>query len=889
METRKRIKKSVITLVCVLLLASMVLTLVACDDKEDETLPTISIVTDPDGGAELSSGDEVTFLVSVSDNSAYTVYVDNEKLAKINGKKMQILKNPTVDTEIKLIVKVNRFPNYTKSVSFVVKAPATTPTLVISSKTPSGKKLKEGDTVVINATVSDGSEAIIDVSNTELASVSGNTVSIISTPEYTMPLTITAKLKDYPNVTAERKYYVSAVEKEGEIKGANGNTFTTALLKGLGGDNITVNGTITDVYIDGSDSSNNENNVYHSVVKMDTDKWYGEWYADGKEYNKIYDNYRKGTDATYTYTDNESNVNEGGHALERIYINKNNEVATKVESDSMSNPLIWENQHLWNHLSDMATDFNNKFVYDADNDVFTYEWYTVENNIVKVKDDSDYYLLTYLSYSLTPLLEDTLDEVSFKMENGAITKMIAKTETQTGDNGNVAYTTVELTFSDIGTTEITDPEVYRDTEDNQDLANAIAKMKEATNYTFDAKEIATVSPDYDSSDYDMSASTSASFPTTASKGTVGIVGRITSDAILLKETSEYQNYMDYQYKIEYDGYKQVTTDTYDYFTYDATQKKLVGKTQYAGTIADIIPQWNFSANVFKFDGDVRKVVDGKTVVYAVYVLRDSQIMGEIAKEFSMHSNAKNTVSSSAYQLTITVDTETGTVVSASYPYTYGSWFGYVETTYSDIGTTAFTDEFDGYQARVLPEWKDMSTDKYYYLHTSDLSKYACYNANAEGNDKYHKSGTCDHTADFAKIISDIYGLDATSDKFVSLATLRQIFGDGINAFYNYDDEKLADGTTDYTDYISLTTQAPNDYLDEKGNLQAGFADFEAKIKQVLTAAGFTYSDSGSDTTGGATGKSDRKMVFANSEITIKITNNHTRHFWIEIYNNEDYA
>lgn len=882
MEKRKFMKKGIVALVCVLVLASMVFTMVACDDK-GEDLPTITIETEPESGSELNAGDEVVFLVSISDNSPYSVYVDNEKLAKINGKKMQILKAPTIDTEINLTVRVNRLPNLTKSVKFVVKAPAVLPTLTMTSKTASGTRLKEGDKVVINATSTDGSEVLLNVSDTKLASVSGNTVSIIATPEYTQLLTITASLKDYPDITRERKYYVSAAEKDGEIKGKDGNLFTTDSLKKLGNESITVSGTVTDYYIDTENTANSVTNVYNTKIMMSDGAWYGEWYADGSTNNLIYDNYRRGDTADYSYVKDDE-VTTGGHALERIYIDKNNTVQRKVETDSMSNPLVWENQHLWNHISEMATDINSKFIYDAANDVFTYEWYIVENKNVIVKDQYDSYLLTYLAYSFTPFLEDTLDSISFKMENGEITKLLARTETQSG-NGKVAYTEVSLSFSDIGTTTVPEPETYEHVE-NSPLAKAIEKMKNANNYTFDAKEIATTTPDFDPSDYETSASASAFFPTFTNNGAAGLLGYITSDKILLRETTEYQNYKDYQFAYEYYGYNQVSADKYDYFEYDTTAKKLVGKKKYSGTIADVIPQWDFSADVFKYVGG-KKVLgaSGQIIEYAQYVLRDSQIIGEVAKEFSMHSNRKNTVASSKYQLSILVDLD-GNVVSTSYPYTYGDWFGYLETTYSNVGTTAFTDEFDGYEERVLPDWSDISTDRYWWKHTNSLKEYGCYDEDAKDGDKYHKVGTCDHTATFAKIIKDVYNMEAS--QFISMSTLREIFGDTINAFFSYKDETLADGTKVYTDYIDLTAQAPAMYLDEKGNLQAKFGELFNKIKTVMSNAGFTYNTGVSDITGGVLGTLDRKMVFSNDKLTIAFTNNHTRHFWIYIYNYGDY-
>ena len=69
--------------------------------------------------------------------------------------------------------------------------------------------------------------------------------------------------------------------------------------------------------------------------------------------------------------------------------------------------------------------------------------------------------MTYLSYSFTPMLEDTLENLYFKMENGQITKILAKTAEETGTNKNRAYTTIEFTFENIGETVVPDPAPYK--------------------------------------------------------------------------------------------------------------------------------------------------------------------------------------------------------------------------------------------------------------------------------------------------------------------------------------------------------------------------------------------------------------------------------------------
>lgn len=110
--------------------------------------------------------------------------------------------------------------------------------------------------------------------------------------------------------------------------------------------------------------------------------------------NKMVDYYRRSEKDGYR--DSYGNV---GHALERLYINKNNELASAIEKNYNSFPVLWEQQHLWNHLANLQI---TKFKYDAENDVYEYK--------ADLTQESDLYLMTYLSFSLTPVLSDTLDK-----------------------------------------------------------------------------------------------------------------------------------------------------------------------------------------------------------------------------------------------------------------------------------------------------------------------------------------------------------------------------------------------------------------------------------------------------------------------------------------------
>lgn len=899
METRKFIKKSVCTLVCLLVIASLFL-MVACDAKEngdniDKDLPVIRIQTDVTEGSVLTKGQEVSFMVLVSDDSPYTVSVSDESLAEIkpNSSKMKILKDVSVDTEIKLIVSINRLPSCTKAVSFWLKAPIILPTVQIqSSSKAENSRLDLNDEITFNAVSSDGSEIVLSVSDPTIASIDGNVVKIISQPQHETTLIVTAALKDYPTISVSRSFYVKAPVVSGQVVGANGNILTTALIQALGNKNITVNGTVTDVYVanDGSE----ERVEYKTTVKMDEGKWYGEWYAvpeAGITPNVIADSYRKG----------ESGIKDAsgtvGSAFDRVYIDKNNQVAVKRQTDGMSYPYLWESNHLWNHIGEFANNIEEKFVYNSDNDVFSYNWKRYGENGEEIIDNPyDAYLMTYIAYSLTPMMNDTFENFYFKMENGQITQILVKTLEQTSGSAR-AYTEVVFTFDNIGTTEVPNPSAYAEDSRNDALKNAIDKMKSVNSYTFSTEEIATQNPSYDDSDYTIEgaytssvdeASTAASFPVGSTTGTVGIKGKIVKDdAVLIVSTGKYEYTSDGEaaYHMSYYGYKKIDAETYDEFLYSTTTKRLEGTHQHKGDFNSVLPTWDFNVNIFKFNGSQTDAY-GKTVTK--YVLRDSAIMGDVAKEVCMHSNVNNTVASSQYPFEIAVDSD-GNVVYTSFPYSYSSYAGYCKTTYTKVNDTEFTDEFDTYAQRVLPEWDDIETDKYYYKHSNSMSDYGCYD---KTKDYPYHVGVCDHVATLDTIIEAVFGIDVSL--FPTMATFRQIFGDNIYTpyFFEYDETTLANGTKEYTDFVSFTAQAPKDYLDEKNNLSdAKFTELVAKMTSAFENAGLgiTMSTVNTDYSGGANGTSDRWVAFANENYIISINNNHTKYFWIEIHNIGDWT
>lgn len=221
METRKTLKKSVISFVCVLMVACM-LFLVACNDKGDDNLPSINITTSVEDGSIVTKGNKIQFLVAVSDNSPYEVSVDNEELAKLSGNTLIILKDATEDTEIKLTAKIKRLPNVSKTVTFKMTAPVQLPEIYMTSSKPENSRLEKGDKFTVNASSTDKSPVILSVSDKTLATISGNEITIIGEPAHDSTLVVTATLKDFESVTKSRTYYVKAPTVKGQVQGKDG-------------------------------------------------------------------------------------------------------------------------------------------------------------------------------------------------------------------------------------------------------------------------------------------------------------------------------------------------------------------------------------------------------------------------------------------------------------------------------------------------------------------------------------------------------------------------------------------------------------------------------------------------------------------------------------------
>lgn len=499
------------------------------------------------------------------------------------------------------------------------------------------------------------------------------------------------------------------------------------------------------------------------------------------------------------------------------------------------------------------------FEYNPESKIYTHQ--------LDVNNKSDLYLMTYFAYSLTPMLEDTLNSISFVVEGGKIISMYGETEvlydggatTDPKEASTMSYTRFEVNFSEVGTTSVPEMSNYNAPENVEYLQNALNNMKNVNNYTFTAVDTTTRAPVSDESDYELQSTSAKNY--VSSSGMVGLIGYVTEDAILLENTTKYSASMDGKdYKIEYTGYKQNADNTYQYFTYSSSDKALKGEQLFNGTLAKVLPDFEFSPNIFEFESDKTK----NNVTYYTFVLRDATITRDVAMQVSMHRNAKDGAASTSSTFKIVVD-DRGNVISTTFPYsiTFGTYIGYIETTYSDFGTTTIKEgAFDDYIDRVWNNsWSDFMCK--YYSAQMGVEVYHDENAQVVFNAVFP-----------TKVLP-------TPDMF------RNVFGDNLHIFYEYVAKEDAEGKIlkdengayilEYT-YIAINTEYL-DNLDENGRISDINEVFD-KILESFAVQGYVKDASNS---GSKYGNNYLTITNEAQNLEIVFESNGTKNIFIEIH------
>ena len=831
--------------------------------KAASEAPSIEITTQRN---TITYGEQISLNVVVSglENKAYGWVVSDTSLVKVDNNVLSVLKEVSVDTVVTIkAVSVENSSVYAEK-TITVKAPSSLGSITVSA---SQDTIAEGEEVLLSAVVTGLADTSYTwtVSHENLVKVEGNVLKLIGTVKVDTNVTITCVANADESVTKSKTIIVKAPIIAGQV-----GELTNAVLGEIANGSITFSGTVTDYYTDFNNSFNNTVNQYDSLVMMSDGRWYGQWNVSGKTANLMVDNYRRGE--TDGLKDAYGNV---GHALEKLYINLNNEVAAEIVKDYRSIPAVWEAQHLWNHLGNLTV---TNFIYSPDDQLYTYK--------VDEKDVEGLYLMTYLSYCLTPMLEDTLAEISFKIVDGHIVSIIARTEvlyygSDTQEEADaMSYTELILTPSYIGTTVVPEPARYDAPENAELLAQALQNMQALNNYKYSASDVTTYAPSGDGGDYEISASASSTGVTsklahrtnlisgvtsnavhnyTSSVGTVGEVGLVTQDAILIANTGKYSYGLDDKlYHTEYYGYKQNNDGTYDEFEYDSSVAALKGTRKVTGSLADILPRFQFSANIFEFVGTKGS---GDDITYT-FKLRATEATREIAMQVSLHSYAEDAEQSTNNTFTIVVD-KFGHVVSTTYSYNLsGVYFGNITTKYSDFGTTVIPeDTFDTYVPRA---WR------------TSWSEYVCkYFQPSHTGNSYEENAQTVFEHVFGEEVVNLPSPQIFLEAFDDL-----VFG----PFFDWRSKEV-DGVTVYTDYVSINVQSSE--FDENSVI----TNYEELMEELITALqeeGYVLDSANTDTSGGESGYGDRYVTLIKGNIQIVITNNRTKHLSIYFYHLGDW-
>ncbi len=771
------------------------------------------------------------------------------------------------------------------------------PAVTISIGAEAPNEIKKGEQVTLTVTITNTTNKKFEWSVTDsegkasdiLAVSKENVVTVEKDVTMSTAITVTATADADKTKTASHTFTVKP-NLSGEV-----GALTAAALEAVSGPNLTVSGTVTDYFEDLNYASNSYSTAYDTVVKMDTDKWYGAFNpSDGEnDSNVIVSNYRAG-----------EQYGDQGRALVSVYIDKDNKVAQRAETDYRSVPFIWENQHLRNHLGDLGVNISEKFTYDTSNDEYIY-------NIVKSGEhdtdaSKDEYLMMYLAVSLTPMLDENFTDFRLKMTGDKVTGIWAQTAVQTwyADDGETvlqrAYTEVELTISDVGSTVVPEPTPYAAPEGAKYLQQVIDTMKTARNYTFTAVDTAVASPSYDEGDYEMEsvsggASTIAKavpvatgdryyYKHTSSRGTVGTTGYVTETAAIFERVGMYTASMDGQdYNFNYSGYRQYGSgdDAYYEVIDDeqvyATVKGLIGVERRQGNFFEkAMPQWSFSPNIFECLGASSMNYAGKhyNTVYE-FTLRDTMITNDVSRQIAADDMAANGEAAAFCTMTIVVavdDNDKASIVYTRYPYAYlgGDYSGYITTTYSNFGTTSLlANAFDAdyYTPRVWRDtWDKYTTHDFDPSHTGERTEPPV-------------STALQH---MFPSIGDV------NKDMPKPEVIMNLISDDINGpWFDYDE--LSDGTV--REVLEFNCAMTNDdpRLDRNGrpikieDILGPSGTLLSKIREDNADWAYDAANSGYRTPGNPESSYFATYLNAKKGIMIVVENNNTKNFFFEVY------
>lgn len=846
--------------------------------------PEVSIVIDGANEAtQITKGDDVFLAVTVTgaEDTTYTWTLDPPDILSVQNDHFFVSGTVTESTVVTATATANADSTKTAVKTFLVQpAPVSNVTVKIAD---AASTIRKGETIQLNVTVEgalqDSSYTWVISDPTLLAVDENGVVTVLKDVILADYVTITAVSVEDPTAKASKTIHVERTPTSGTV-----GELTSGMLTAIGNPSITVTGTLTDYYRNVV-TEENIANEYEMTVLMEDGRWSGSWNLKGNR-EVITNIYRRG-DILVT---NANGVT--GYDMEELLISMNNTVLSKPVKDYMSIAAEWNSQHLYNHLGNLDI---SKFVYDADSGAYKYQ--------IDVNDEDTLYLMTYLAFSLTPMLSDTLMELYLLVDGNQITGLVAKTEVlyygASDDSGTdataLSWTELVVSFSDVGSTTVPDPTPYSIPEGEEAffelLANALQEMRDAESYTYVTKDVTTNAPSYDSGDYTLESVPSSSVTvqsntpirtaafgesTTTATGTVGDIGYVTPDALLIGKTIEYAYSLDgNNFNTSWSGYRQFE-GYYELFSYDKEAHEIKDTNgevisylgAFAGTkrvdgsfAADILPKFNFAPEIFEYSGYTKS--DAGTKLYR-FELQATAVTRDVAMALSCYGYASNADASISTVLTLVVD-ENGHLVSSVFPYSIvsGTYMGYCTTTYSKINATTIPEgAFDNYVPReVKTNWSQYLT-KYYY--PDHISK----NWTTE-------QSTVPADVVFRAIFQDSY------DALPAPSVLMETFGDNIyGPFFDWKTVTDENGNEIYKDYVTITTVSGE--YDENMKI-TNYEEIITEVKENLEALGFRYVAEESNPDRTAIQGGSRYVCFVKGDITIVIENNFTRYFWIYFY------
>lgn len=916
----------------------MAFSLVACGNEGDSSnggtnnggKATISVYF----ASTIKNGEKTAVVVAVSDGSEYKIVSGNpsilEVISETNGNegvnfflKVADAARVEKDTKVDVTVELVRDSSIKTTRSITVEKNSATSAPVMSAAT---KNLTtDSSKTIVRPGENNGVRLDVEMANLPYDDTSFNVTFdepdgyegllrydaesgtiVVADEDKEIPasgiqVTVTVTSNALSTLSKELDVVVKRKLQEGSV-----GDLTQDMLNEIANASITVTSTIKDVVkYNSAEDGTSRDRVYDAVVKMDGDRWYGQSNISGVSNPTVNANtYAKGTQTA-----------DGNYYVNELYVNKNNKSAAKQLKDSDSNPVVWydsegahDGRHFWNHLSGLVLgkfteEEDGVYAYDIEPGALEYDWIFQTYEYTPSEDE---WLMAYVAWSFTPLLGsgDQFDEFRIILkDNGnggkTIDKIVATTAEvnlyeydEEGAETVIGYqnTVCTFTFSDIGSTVVADPAPYSAPSENDadkqyydKLAEALSAMNgRVNNYTFRMVESQQYAPTVDSSDYDMSGTSTVSYTATSTSsetrngtsdiatknylsasGDVGVRGYVTKEGALINETGQYTYAMDdYTYHTEVYGYKQNSDNTYETFEYSYENEALTGTRKKPGAFADLLPDFDVSPYIFTFT-KMEKVKNTDKYLYT-FALKDSAITSEVAYALTLADYASDAVSSldSENSLLISVDSD-GVLRSVGYAYDIASMYGgYYTTTYSDVNSTVLPEGiWDDYVARVVPQtWADFKNIKYYAEH-STIGELTFLNGDA--------------------LVEKVFGKTiASNENFNKLpAVLSEVFRDGLNGpWHDYDENGVdSSGNDIYLDSLNLTVSY--DLYDENYKIVDYYDDIISSLTEKLAACGFTKDIANSGVRGSST-----FTTYVNQDLGIRfrVESNMTRTFWLYV-------